>query len=168
MEQTTDQTKAASLAGPPTSAPRPSRSALDRSLLQGVAWTAGVKWGTQILAWACTLVLARLLTPADYGLFGMAMVYQAFIATIYDVGLEDAIVRQRDLTDDDIARLGGLALVYSVGFALLTLALAQPIARFYGEPAVAWILTVLAASTVLEAVQMLPRAILTRELRFRS
>ena len=127
-----------------------------------------MKWGTQVVTWACTLVVARLLTPADYGLFGMAMVYQGLVGVIYDLGLEDSIVRQRDLDDEQIARLGGLSALYGVGFALLTVALSGPIARFYGEPAVQWILRVLALSTVIEAIQMLPRAMLARELRFRT
>jgi PST family polysaccharide transporter len=127
-----------------------------------------VKWSTQIVTWACTLIVARLLTPADYGLFGIAMVYQGLVGVIYDLGLEDSIVRQRDLDDEQIARLGGLSALYGVGFALLTVALSGPIARFYGEPAVQWILRVLALSTVIEAIQMLPRAMLARELRFRT
>lgn len=163
-----DQTPAAIAASLRLSEPPPAHSALDRSLVTGVAWTAGVRWATQILAWACTLIIARLLTPADYGLFGMAMVYQGLVATIYDLGLEDSIVRQRDLTDDQIARLGGLAVLFGLGFASLTLVLAAPIARFYREPAVEWMLSVLAFSTVIEAIQMLPRARLARELRFRS
>jgi teichuronic acid exporter len=163
-----DQTQAALAAEPPPSPARPSGATLDRSLVLGVAWTAGVKWGTQVLTWACTFVIARLLTPADYGLYGMAMVYQGLVSTIYELGLEDSIVRQRDLTRDQIASLGGLAMIYGIGFALLTLALAGPIARFYQEPAVAWILGVLAIATVIEGVQMLPRAVLARELRFRT
>src|SRR3712207_7879014 len=75
------------------------RGALDRALLSGVAWTAGVKWGTQILSWASTLIVARLLTPSDYGLFGMAMVFQAFLGSIYDLGLSAAVIQRRDLTD---------------------------------------------------------------------
>jgi O-antigen/teichoic acid export membrane protein len=152
---------------PPPDA-RATHSNLDRSLLVGVAWTAGVKWGTLVLSWACTLIIARLLSPADYGLFGMAMVIQGFVGTIYDFGLEDTIVRQRDLTDDQVARLGGLALLYGVIFALLTVAIAEPIARFYREPAVEWLLQVLALTTIIEAVQMLPRASLARQLRFRT
>src|SRR3712207_9473940 len=104
------------------------RGALDRALLSGVAWTAGVKWGTQILSWASTLIVARLLTPADYGLFGMAMVFQAFLGSIYDLGLSAAIIQRRDLTENQLAQLGGLCVVYGVLFALLTVAVSGSIA----------------------------------------
>src|SRR2546426_9614552 len=43
---------------------------LDRSLLRGVAWTAGAKWASQALTWASWGIVARLLTPEDHGLVG--------------------------------------------------------------------------------------------------
>jgi teichuronic acid exporter len=149
------------------SGPRPHHM-LDRSLLLGIAWTGGMRWATQIIRWAVTFAIARVLTPADYGVYGMAMVYHQFVGTVQDVGLHDAIIRQRDLTDDEIARLGGLSLLYGVAFAALTVALAGPIASFYGEPSVRWILIVIAPVTILDALQIPSRAMLARELRFRS
>jgi hypothetical protein len=50
------------------------RATLDRSLVRGVAWTGAIKWVTQIAAWVSTLAVARLLSPEDYGLVGMAAV----------------------------------------------------------------------------------------------
>jgi PST family polysaccharide transporter len=142
--------------------------ALDLALLRGVAWTAGMKWGTQILSWASTLIVARLLTPADYGLFGMAMVFQGFLAPIYDLGLSAAVIQRRDLTDEQIARLGGLILLYGVAFSILTVLLAGPIAAFYREPAVRWILYVVAAASAIDTLQTVPRALLARRLQFRT
>ena len=161
-----DQIDAAAAAAT-TPTPRP-HHALDRTLIQGMAWTAGMKWGTQILSWASTLIVARLLSPTDYGLFGMAMVVQGFLAPIYDLGLGTAIIQRRDLTDDEIARLGGLTMIYSAGFSLLTIALAGPVATFYREPDVRWILTVFALASVVGALQILPRAVLARRLKFRT
>ena len=51
-----------------------STSNLDRSLAQGIAWRGGIRWFTQLVSWAATLMVARLITPTDYGLFAMAMV----------------------------------------------------------------------------------------------
>jgi O-antigen/teichoic acid export membrane protein len=155
-------------APPAPAASAHSRGSLDLALLRGVAWTAGMKWGTQILSWASTLIVARLLTPADYGLFGMAMVFQGFLAPIYDLGLSAAVIQRRDLTDEQIARLGGLVLLYGAGFSLLTALLAGPIAAFYREPAVRWILYVLAGASAIDTLQTLPRALLARRLQFHT
>lgn len=141
---------------------------LDSALLSGVAWTAGVKWGTQVLSWVSTLIVARLLSPQDYGLFGMAMVVQAFLGSLSDVGLTAAVVQRRDLTKEQVAQLGGLSMLYGAGFALLALILAGPVATFYREPVVAWILVVLALASLIDVVQIMPRAVLARELQFRK
>jgi PST family polysaccharide transporter len=134
----------------------------------GVAWTAGMKWFTQILSWASTILVARLVTPADYGLFGMAMVYVGFLAPIYDLGLGAAIIQRRDLGRMDIARIGGLSIAYASALSLLSLVLADPIARFYGEPAVRWIVVMLTVALLVTSLQMLPRALLSRDLAFRQ
>ena len=157
-------------AAAPAAGPATRLRTLDRSLLLGVAWTAGMKWGTQILSWASTLLVARLLSPADYGLFGMAMVYAGFVAPIYDLGLSAAIVQRYGIGEDRdaVARLGGLSILYGAAFSVLSILLARPIARFYGEPAVAWIVTVLAAAFFVTSFQMVPRAVLSRDLRFRT
>jgi PST family polysaccharide transporter len=129
-----------------------------------------MKWLTQILSWASTLLVARLLTPADYGLFGMATVYMGFVAPIYDLGLAAAIIQRHGVGEDEtqVARLGGLSVLYGTFFSALSIALARPIARFYSEPAVAWIIVVLSLSFLVTSLQMLPRALLARDLKFRA
>ena len=150
----------------PVSPARPS-GALDRVLLSGVAWTGGMKWATQILSWASTFIIARLLGPGDYGLMSMAVVYTGFVAPIYDFGLSATIVQRRHYTARDIAQLGGLALMFGSGFFLLSLAMARPLAAFYDEPAVRGIVVVVSVGFLITMFQMVPRASLTRELRFR-
>jgi len=61
---------------------QPGARELDQSLLRGIAWTGGARWATQLLSWASTLVVARLLSPSDYGLVGMAMVYLGFVQLV--------------------------------------------------------------------------------------
>jgi PST family polysaccharide transporter len=149
------------------SAPQPT-PVLDRALVHGLAWTGAMKWLTQLLSWAITLIVARLLAPADYGLVGMAMVYFGLAQLLGDVGLPSVVLRQRDLTERQLARLGGLALMVGVTLTALTVGLSGLIAWFFGEPEVRWILTALSVTFLAKSVQMLPRALLARDLRFRS
>src|ERR1041385_4618947 len=51
---------------------------LDRSFVSGLAWTGAIRWLGQLASWAITILVARLLTPADYGLVGMATGYLGF------------------------------------------------------------------------------------------
>ena len=141
--------------------------ALDRSLVRGIAWTGTTRWFAQVLSWASTLIVARLLAPTDYGLVAMAAVYLGFVSLVNEFGLGAAIVTQRGLGEDQIARLGGFALLIGSGFIALSAALAGPLAGFFGEPAVRWIIVVSSITFLAGALQIVPRALLTRDLDFR-
>ncbi|MDB4876555.1 MAG: hypothetical protein JWM41_3001 [Gemmatimonadetes bacterium] len=127
-----------------------------------------MKWATQIVSWASTLLIVRLLSPGDYGLYGMALVYTGFVAPIYDLGVSAAIVQRHDLTDDKIARLGGLSLIYGFGFSLVSVLLAPLVAAFYKESEVARIIMLLSVAYLITAPQMLPRALMARRLEFQK
>ncbi|OLD85432.1 MAG: hypothetical protein AUG85_13630 [Gemmatimonadetes bacterium 13_1_20CM_4_66_11] len=141
---------------------------LDSSLVQGIAWTGGMRWSTQLVSWLVTLIVARLLGPATYGLVGMATLYVSFAQMISEAGLSAALIQQRGLTEDQVARLGGVALVLGVGFAAISLALSTPIAWFFGEPSVRWIIMALSATFLTRGLQVLPRSLLARDLEFRK
>lgn len=140
---------------------------LDRSLLRGLAWTGIAKWTTQLLRWVATFAIARLLTPADYGLVGMAMVYVGFVQLFNEFGLSSAIVQNRSLSREDIASLSGFALALGVALCGVSVGLAGPIAAFFSEPAVRWIIVTLSAKFVIDAGAMASKAMLARELRFK-
>lgn len=140
---------------------------LDHSLIRGIAWMGAVRWSTQLVSWGATLMVARLLRPTDYGLVGMAIVCFGFLQLVNELGLGAAIVQRRDLTGDQIARLGGLAVLFGGGFVILSVLLSGAVAQFFGEAAVRWIILVFSFTFLTSALQIVPRALLTRDLDFR-
>ena len=91
------------------SQPHAERRALDRSLLRGVAWTATAKWASQGLSWVSWVIVARLLTPEDYGLLGMAAIYFGLITLLSEFGLGTAVLAVRELSVEQIKQLNSLA-----------------------------------------------------------
>lgn len=146
--------------------PRTDSQSLDRSLVSGIAWTGGTKWATQILSWAATIVVARILSPADYGLMGMAAVYIGLVTLVNEFGLTAAILRHRELTEQQIARVGGFSVIVGLTIAAISVAISPLIARFYGEPAVATIIAVLSLNFVFGSLGVLPRSLLARDLSY--
>ena len=122
----------------------------------------------QGLRWGATLLLARLLSPADYGLVGYATVYLGLVALVNELGLSAAIVQQRNLTKEQIAKLGGVSALLGVAFFGLTIVLAPLVAGFFNEPRVEPVVVALASTFILRGFQVLPRALMTRELSFRQ
>src|SRR5262245_5130906 len=172
--RTTQPTHGGALAPEPsnTEASNPSEAATDggrlyRSLLHGVAWTGALKWASQVVSWAVMIYVARRLEPSDFGLVAMASVAIGLARMVDDLGLDAAIVQDRGLGPVQMSRLGGLALVLGVTFAVLFAAMSVPISRFFHEPAVVGIVCVLAISFLTDALQVVPRALLQRDLEFR-
>ena len=152
-----------SVALPP---PQSDSQSLDRSLVSGIAWTGGTTWATQILSWAATLVVARILSPSDYGLMGMAAVYLGLVTLVNEFGLTAAILRHRELTEEQIARVGGFSVAVGIAIAAIFVAAAPMIARYYGEPAVATIIAVLSLNFIFGSLGVLPRSLLARDLAY--
>jgi len=112
---------------------QPTRDArdLDRSLLHGVVWTSGAKWASQLLAWVSTIIVARLLSPEDYGLVGMASIYLGLITLLSEFGLGAAVVTLRDLREEQVAQLNALSLLFGVAGLLVSGVVAIPMGRFF-------------------------------------
>src|SRR2546425_8145761 len=108
--------------------------ALDRSLLRGVAWTAAAKWASQALGWASWLIVARLLTPEDYGLVGMAAIYLGLITLVAEFGLGTAVLAVRELSVAQINQLNGLAVLLGLASLVASCAVAIPLGRFFHAP----------------------------------
>ncbi|HKV46279.1 MAG TPA: lipopolysaccharide biosynthesis protein, partial [bacterium] len=139
---------------------------LDRALVQGIAWTSAVRWLAQILSWLSTLVVVHLLRPSDYGLVGMALVFFGIAQMFSEAGIPIAVVQLRWLTERQIAQLGGLALMLAVGLCATTAGLSGAVAWFFAEPAVRWIILALSVTFLTRGAQVLPRALLSRDLAF--
>ncbi|MEP6573680.1 MAG: lipopolysaccharide biosynthesis protein [Gemmatimonadota bacterium] len=144
------------------------RRRLDRSLVHGIAWTGGLKWVTQGFSWAATIYIARILSPADYGLVGLATLYIGLVAMVNELGLGAAIIRRRDLTDDQISAIGGISVAMGATLWAVSAALAPFVAIFFARWQVTLVLTVLSITFVTSGLKVIPRAILSRELQFRK
>jgi len=141
---------------------------LDRSLVGGIAWTGGVKAVTQALSWLSTLVVARLLSPTDYGICGMATIFIGLVQIVNEFGLSAAVVQRRDLSDEQISKLGGLTVLLGAVIFIVAVLGSPLVASFFGQPAVRDVVIVLSTTFLTSSFQVLPRSLLTRELRFRT
>lgn len=140
---------------------------LDGSLVHGLAWSGGVRWGSQLITWASTLIVARLLTPEDYGIVGMATVYLGLITLLSEFGVGTAVVTLRELTPDHLAQLNGLAILLGfTGFAV-SCAAAVPLGMFFGSPRLPAVVIAMSGNFVVASFRSVPSALLQKDLRFK-
>jgi PST family polysaccharide transporter len=114
-----------------------------------------------------TAVLARLLTPADFGLIGMAAVFFGLTAITTELGPSAAIIRKRDLTHTETSSLFWLCTAVGLLLAVLAVLAAPLIARLYRDPSVGPVFAVLSLTILLSAEALVPNALLRRRMDFR-
>ena len=139
---------------------------LKQRAVQGGATTAigqAVKFGLTV---GSTAILARLLTPEDYGLVAMVTVITGFIANFYYLGLSTATIQREEIDHDQVSTLFWVNVAASTGMALLVAMLAPVLSWFYSEPRLTWITVTLAAAFVLMGLGVQHQALLNRQMRF--
>jgi PST family polysaccharide transporter len=136
-----------------------------RSVRGGVA-ALGAQAGKLLLQLAATVVLARLLTPSDYGLFAMAAVVTGFLKLFHDLGLSVATVQREAITHREVTALFWLNAALGLGIALAALALAPLVAWFFDEPRLAPVVAALALAFLLGGASVQHQALLRRQMRF--
>lgn len=153
---------------PPVDEGRPDLSSLGLQIRRGIAWKTLSSLTTQLSRTAVVIVLARLLTPADFGVAGMALVFTGLIIVFADLGLSASLIQYDSLTEADRSTafwttvLGGLCL-FGLGFAM-----APYVANFYGNDDVRWMFVVVSTGFLTTALSTTQSSLLVRSMNFRA
>lgn len=133
-----------------------------------IAWSAGVKILSQALSIGIGIFLARLLTPEDFGLIAMVLVFTGIAGLLSDVGLGSALIQRQDL--NEIHYVSVFWVNFGLGCALaLTLYLSSTLmADFYGRHEVEAIIKVLSLSFIIGALALVHRQVLVKSLKFKQ
>ena len=135
---------------------------------------SGFKWaflgaaGQALLSLGAVTVLARLLTPAEYGLLAVALIFIALADTVGRRGLGPALIQRFDLTRRHTAAVFTLSLAAGLVLAAALWGFAPWLARLAGEPDAAPLLRTLSLATVFTGIGVASEHRLRRELRFRA
>ncbi len=135
-------------------------------IIQGVGWSYASAIASGLLRIAALSILARLLSPREFGLLGIALIFVSFAERVAQVGLGPALVQRMTVTDRHCAAALWASLVCGAAiFGILWIA-SPPISSFFKETQVIPILRVLALVFVIEAFAVVPDSILQRKLHF--
>jgi O-antigen/teichoic acid export membrane protein len=141
---------------------------LEQKALRGVPWTLLAYASNKAVTVGTTLVLARLLTPEDFGIVALALLVIVALSFLRDLGLNGALILRQDL--DRRAKGTLLTLMLGTGALLgLALAAASPlVAELMDEPRLDEVTAALSATLLLGGVTWFYEALLQRELEFRK
>src|SRR5438309_7311792 len=140
---------------------------LRREVLSGLFWAGGMRLLGQVLTWAVTIVVIRLLSPNDYGLLAMATVFVSFLILMAEAGLGAALVQAPEVDDFMLRGIFGAVILVDCVLFLLLVAAAPAIAQFFAEDRLVSIIRVLALQFLLGIFAVIPSAQVTRRLDFK-
>ena len=142
-------------------------TSLKQKAAAGMVWTALQKYSTMFIGFISGIILARLLTPYDYGCIGMLSIFMALAETFIDGGFGSALIQKKKPTQEDYStiffwNLGMAALMYGVLFVC-----APAISRFYNIPLLCDVLRVQGLVLFIYAFNIVQRNQLKKKLNFK-
>lgn len=136
--------------------------------INGLLWSFGDLAGNQGMQFLIQIILARLLLPEHFGLIGIVLIFVALSNSLVDSGFTQALIRERKPTQVDYSTVFHFNLAMSLvlyGCIYLT---APAIGAFFGEEQLTLFIRVMAISIIIKSFELVPRAILSKEIDFKT
>ena len=132
-----------------------------------IIWNSIEAFGSQFVSVITLFFLARLLTPEDFGIFGMIAIVSIISSVLIEGGIVGAIIYKTDISEKELSTLFYLNILISVFVILIIILSAESIAYFYREPRLASLLYVLTFSFLINSLGVIPYAILAKKMDFK-
>ncbi|MES2989032.1 MAG: lipopolysaccharide biosynthesis protein [Pseudomonadota bacterium] len=133
-----------------------------------VIWRSGTQIAGQLLTWASTFIVIRLLSPSDYGLFAMTQVVLVLLNMLNGYGLASALIQRRNADLQAQRQLFGMLILLNLALATAQFLCAPLAAAYYRQPIVADLLRVQALLYIATPFIALPYAKLARDMDFKK
>ena len=141
---------------------------LKKDTTKGVIWSSIERFGTQGVQFLVMLVMARLLSPKDYGIIGMLVVFVGIAQAFVDGGFSQALIRKTDRTEVDNSTVFYFNIVVSIVIYCLFYLCAPWVADFYNMPMLTPFMRVICLSIVINALGVVQRALFNANLDFKA
>tara|TARA_R110000796_G_scaffold252631_2_gene389338 strand:- start:23527 stop:24969 length:1443 start_codon:yes stop_codon:yes gene_type:complete len=140
---------------------------LGDKIFSGALWSLFERISTQFAQFILGIFLARLLSPKDYGLIGLLLVFIVISQVFIDSGFTKALIQKKDRDEDDISTVFLFNLFISIGCYAILWFIAPFVADFYEIELLSSLLRVLSLSLILNALFTVPATLVTIELNFK-
>ena len=141
---------------------------LKQKAAKGVLWSAVERFSVQGVQFLIMIVMARLLTPHDYGLIGMLAIFIAVAQSLIDSGFSQALIRKQDRTEVDNNTVFYFNIVVSALLYLILYVSAPLVADFYNTPLLCPVMRVVCISIIFNSLAVVQRALLTIKIDFKT
>lgn len=145
-----------------------SEQSLKNKTVKGTIWSAADAFLGQGVTFIVGLVLARLLSPEDYGLIGIVAIFTTILTGIVDSGFSNALIRKKDTKDEDYNTMFITNMVVSILLFGLLYVCSPLIADFFARQELIWLIRAMGLILILQALSITQVTILTKRIDFKT
>ena len=144
------------------------KQSLKDKTVKGTFWSAADAFLGQGVMFIVGLVLARLLSPEEYGLIGIVLIFTTVMLGVVDSGFSNSLIRKKEVTDDDYSTLFFFNLAVSIAMFALLFVGAPWIAKFFERPQLVALVRVMGLLLIIQALSIVQMTILSRKIDFKT
>ena len=139
-----------------------------KKIVSGFAWEGGTKLFVQIFSWIGTVIVARLLTPEDYGLVAVSGVFIGLIAIVSDMGLSAGLINsKKELSRNELGGVFWFSLLLGITLAVLLIVFAPLIEVLFDMSGLSSVIMATSSVLVLSSLKCVPSSIVLREMNYK-
>jgi len=143
-------------------------SSLQDKTVGGMFWSFLQKVGGKGISFVITILLARLLTPKDFGLIGLLMVFIQVSQVMIEGGFNLALIQKKETDEEDYSSVFYINLIVSILFYIILFFAAPYVAAFYHQPVLINLTRAFSIVFIINAFSYVQEARLTKEVRFKT
>ena len=137
-------------------------------LFNGVVWNMVQKYSGLVVSTIVSMILARLLSPEEFGIIAIATVIISFLGMLADMGIGPAIIQRRDFDDKDINNVFTISCIVGLTLSLLFFGSSWLLASLYHLPKLRPVCQILTINVLFAALNMVPNALMVKNMRFKQ
>ena len=141
---------------------------LKNKVVKGMSWSAVENIIRMGLTFVVSIILARLLSPEEYGLIGILTIFISIFNAIVDSGFTNVLIRKQNSTDTDYSTVFYTNFVLSIVLALTLFFSAKPIAIFFERPELVPLTRVMSSVVIINALTIVQRVRTTKAIDFKT
>lgn len=139
-----------------------------RSVLSNLIWRFAERCGAQMVSFVVSIVLARILTPADYGTVALMMVFISILGVFIDGGFSSALIQKKDADELDFSSIFYFNIVSCLTIYLALYSAAPYLAAFYDVPEMMPMIRVLGLTLLISGVKSVQIAYISKKMIFKK
>ena len=139
-----------------------------KNVANSVMWSAVERFSTIGIQFILNIIIARILSPSDYGIIGMLTIFLSISQCLIDSGFSSALIQSKDRKENDFGTVFIFNTVISVSLYLILFFSAPAIARFYEQDILVSVLRVVGLNLIISSLANVQRAILTINIDFKT